>query len=76
MAEINNNMGQARKRGTFEERLAQALTANATLEAQLRENSDTLLRKFIEKQGVQRFRQVMGMHLGQSNDTQITHKSS
>ena len=66
-------MGQAKRRGTYNQRVAQALAANAALEAELRDSASPLLKRFMDKNGVQKFRMSVGMHVTQ-NEQQ--HKAS
>jgi hypothetical protein len=59
----SNLMGQAKQRGSYEDRLKQALAANATLERQLSETASPMLKTFIKQHGLQRFRMAQGIHL-------------
>jgi len=63
-------MGQAKRRGSYEDRLAQALVANATLEKEVL-TSPSLdldvvksLEFYMHVYGVQKFRMSVGRHLG------------
>lgn len=59
-------MGQARKRGTFEDRLRQALAANDSLQREVEQVAHDSLRKrlttLMQKHGVQQFRTSIGRH--------------
>lgn len=56
-------MGQAKQRGTFEERLRQAQAANEALERELYETASPQLKALIKKHGIQRFRMNQNMHI-------------
>lgn len=49
-----NNMGQAKSRGTFEERKAFAEARNQALLSEVRKNGSSVMRKIVNESGVQR----------------------